>query len=380
MKPTSKNYRKYKTVLIIRSNAIRPDSRVEKEANTLYNAGFRVGILAWDRDSNHPEHTEMLYGNTEIPITRYGFKAGFGDGLKKIKQFLLFQIAIQRFIKKHNTDIDYIHACDFDTAFFTYRLAHKLKKKFVFDIFDFIFGEPHNVFQVIINMAQIDIINHADATIICSEERRRQISKATPQKLTVIHNSPPMIESSGYVADKDYVARVVYVGVLQNHRLLKEIGEFFREHSEYRFDVGGFGLHESFFERLDKECSNIYYHGRINYATTLEVEQRADIMLAIYDPSIENHRYAAPNKFYEGLMLGKPLIMANGTGMSDVIEREHLGAVIDYSPEGFAKGMEDIVGRRDDWENISLRMKALYKEKYSWSEMEKRLIQLYDNL
>ena len=32
-------------------------------------------------------------------------------------------------------------------------------------------------------------------------------------------------------------------------------------------------------------------------------------MTAIYDPNISNHYYAAPNKFYEALMLGKPLIM-----------------------------------------------------------------------
>lgn len=39
-------------VCILRSNPVRPDSRVEKEAWSLAKAGYDVHILAWDRDTN----------------------------------------------------------------------------------------------------------------------------------------------------------------------------------------------------------------------------------------------------------------------------------------------------------------------------------------
>lgn len=73
-----------KSVVIIRSNAVRPDSRVEKEALALYNAGYNVRVLCWDRDSNHKISEELLIINgKQIPIIRIGYKASFGEGDRK---------------------------------------------------------------------------------------------------------------------------------------------------------------------------------------------------------------------------------------------------------------------------------------------------------
>lgn len=103
-------------------------------------------------------------------------------------------------------------------------------------------------------------------------------------------------------------------------------------------------------------------------------------LLAIYDPSIDNHFYAAPNKFYESLMLGKPVMMVKNTGMSTVVKDENIGVLIDYSKEGFIRGAEELVAKKDEWISMSQRMKKLYKEQYSWAEMERRLVELYTSI
>ena len=129
-------------------------------------------------------------------------------------------------------------------------------------------------------------------------------------------------------------------------------------------------------ERFD----NIYYYGRLSYDQTLSLENECDIMLAIYDPTIENYRFAAPNKFYESLMLGKPVIMARGTGMSEVVEDNAIGELIAYSKEGFMDGVNRLIARKDQWDSIGSKMKALYRDRYCWDEMERRLIQIYAQL
>ena len=124
----SKNMKK-RSVCIIRSNPVRPDSRVEKEAYTLKKAGYDVTILAWDRDNNHPERKDVIkVGEEEISIYRLGYKASFGDGFKNIKQYLQFQFSMRRWLKKKNFDI--LHACDFDTAFFSIGIAHRKGEKY----------------------------------------------------------------------------------------------------------------------------------------------------------------------------------------------------------------------------------------------------------
>ncbi len=370
-----------KNICILRSNPVNPDSRVEKESVSLYNNGYGVIILCWDRDSDH-DVTESKYKDTDITIYRIGVKASFGEGFKNIKQYLRFQFLMRKWLKKNKDKFDVIHACDFDTAFFSRKIAKKLKKKFVFDIFDFICGDADSFFKKRVKKAQYKLINKADATIICSEDRLKQIDGTKPKYLEIIHNSPNKIDVSKYneSSDNKYTVTVVYVGILSNNRLLLEEAEVFKKHSDWHFVVGGFGLHEEFFKELAINYSNIEYLGRIQYDQTLLEEQKADIILAVYDPALENHRFAAPNKFYEGLMLGKPLIMVKNTGMSQIVKDNNIGELIDYTAESFENAITNLINRKAEWNEISVKMNKLYSDSFSWEIMEKRLIKLYDNL
>ncbi len=79
-------------------------------------------------------------------------------------------------------------------------------------------------------------------------------------------------------------------------------------------------------------------------------------------------------------MLGKPLIMVNGTGMSKIVENEQIGVIINYNKESLAKGLEQLFLNQVSWDTISGKMKNLYVEKYSWELMERRLLDLYATL
>ncbi|MBO5413811.1 MAG: glycosyltransferase family 4 protein [Clostridia bacterium] len=372
-------------VVIIRSNPVKPDSRVEKEAYSLINHGYNVKILCWDRDSDHDLRRETIsVGNKRIPVFRLGFKAGFGQGFRNIIPFLKFQIAMTKWLKRNLNEYDVIHACDFDTAFFSNRISKKYNKKFIFDIFDFLGGDANTILKKIEIQLQRKLINNSDATIICTEERIHQIEGTKPKKLVVIHNTPsivqmPKIELKNNNMNNNCI-KVVYVGILQDFRLLIELSNYFKNNKHIELHIGGFGKYHNYFKMLGDEYENIHYYGRLKYEDTLALENNCDIMLAIYDPTLENHRYAAPNKFYEALMLGKPLIMAKGTGMSEVVAKNDLGEIIDYSEVGFAKGLEKLIERKNEWEKMSLKMREIYSQDYDWNEMEKRLIELYTNI
>lgn len=172
----------------------------------------------------------------------------------------------------------------------------------------------------------------------------------------------------------------MYVGILQDYRLLKEIVEVVSESDWMELHVGGFGKYESYMQEMANACDNICFYGRVPYSDTLALEKNCDIMLAIYDPTIDNHFYAAPNKFYESLMLGKPVVMVKNTGMSQVVAEKNIGVLIDYSKEGFMKGIKQLVEEKENWVAMSQTMKKLYDEQYSWEEMERRLLQLYSTL
>lgn len=369
-------------IVILRSNPVAPDSRVEKEASALVENGFEVTIVAWDRRSNHQPSNELInvFGY-DISIVRFGHVANYGDGLKSLWPFVRFQWNIFRWLFKNRKKADVIHACDFDTAFTASIVNLILRKKFVFDIFDYIGGERESFRQKLLCRLQSWIINRSDATILCTEERREQIKPAKPRKIVVVHNAPPCVESEVDVTNfsKDGIIKVCYVGILQDYRLLKEMPEFFINHPEFELHIGGFGKYEEFYDSLSKTYDNIKYYGKLLYSDTLRLEQNCDIMLAIYDPTVENHVYAAPNKFYESLMLGKPVVMVRNTGMASIVDKYHIGVTIDYSIAGFERGLLALKARRDEWPSISQKMKLVYNG-FSWDKMKGRLCALYDDI
>lgn len=100
-------------------------------------------------------------------------------------------------------------------------------------------------------------------------------------------------------------------------------------------------------------------------------------MTAIYDPDVPNHKYAAPNKFYESLMLGKPVIMAKNTGFDEILETEKIGYLMDYSSEGLVQALEYLYNHRDQWSGMKERSNSLYENDFSWEIMQQRIKKEY---
>lgn len=376
-----------KRVILLRSNPVNPDPPVEKTALSLLNAGYSVTIICWDRDADYylkKDHIQIT--DHKVEVVRFGIKGQFSGGIKKnLLPLCVFLKRLRSWLIKNREEYDIIHAFDFDTGFVASRYAKKFNKKLVYHILDY-YVDSHGLRNTFLEkpIAKLEnsVIDFANSTIICTEKRKKQISGSNPKRLAVIYNTPSYAQLKQCDAKTEQNGRIkiVYVGILEPSRLIKDIATVVSENSDIEFHVGGFGTLEGFFKEKANTFDNIYYYGRVTYDQALSLENECDIMLAIYDPSIENHRFAAPNKFYESLMLGKPVIMARGTGMSEVVEENSVGVLIDFSKEGFVEGFNKLIEKKDEWPSMGERMKEIYRDQYCWDEMERRLIELYSEL
>ena len=174
--------------------------------------------------------------------------------------------------------------------------------------------------------------------------------------------------------------KVAYVGILEERRRLKDIAEVIQDMPDVELHIGGFGQLDEYFTDLSSQKDNIFYYGRIPYEDTLALENDCDVITAIYDLSIGNSYYAAPNKFYESLLLGKPTIMVKGSGMSQYVEQYDFGELIECTKDGIREGLTRLIQRKDEWPEMAVRMKKLYLDEFNWDIMEERLAELYDSL
>ena len=67
----------------------------------------------------------------------------------------------------------------------------------------------------------------------------------------------------------------------------------------------------------------------------------------MYDPNVPNHRYSAPNKFYEALALGKPIVVAKGTGIDVEVERLGVGIAETFSAQGLEHGLAAVASSNE---------------------------------
>lgn len=368
-------------ILILRSNPIAPDPRVEKIARVLLNQGWKVELVGWDRTAEMPAAEETDLGM----IHRLPIRAPFGSGLGNLPQLIRWQIGLVRWLIGHHHQFDVIHACDFDTVLPALILHWFYKKKLVYDIFDFYADHLRRtpaLIKKIIRKIDLWVIGQADAVILVDESRREQIGGSKPRRLTVIYNSPEdWIPSDFPQTDENSSKirlRLAYVGLLQRERGLFALLDVLSSHPDWRLELAGFGGDQDEILEKIKSMNNVRWHGRISYEAALRLSAAADVLIATYDPTIANHRYSSPNKIFEAMMLGRPIIVAENTNIDRIVQRYNNGIVVPY---GDCAALEQALIRLaldpQAREQMGHNGRLAYEKEYGWHIMRERLIQLY---
>jgi glycosyltransferase involved in cell wall biosynthesis len=367
-------------VVICRSNPIAPDPRVEKTARTLAGAGYEVSLLGWDRSGQAPWTPQVENG---LRVYRIPIRAEFGTGLGNLPNLLRWQVGLFRWLARRRDEYDLIHACDFDTVLPALLCKRLWDKRVVYDIFDFyadhLRATPEPLKRMI-RALDLRAIGWADALILVDDSRWKQIEGARPQRSAVIYNSPeeiPLAQGrSPSVASPGL--HLAYVGLLQVERGLFEMLAVLEKHPEWRLDLAGFGGDGERIAALAQGMPNVAWHGRVPYERALKLSQAADVLFATYDPAIPNHRFSSPNKVFEAMLLGKPVIVARGTNMDRLIDQAGCGMVVEY---GDVPALEAALQRLHSDEALRCRLgengRRAYETSYSWAVMQRRLLDLY---
>ncbi|MDO9085566.1 MAG: glycosyltransferase family 4 protein [Anaerolineaceae bacterium] len=370
-------------IVILRSNPISPDPRVEKQAKSLSKAGFEVNALGWDRSGMLPKSEK----NGDFTISRLSIRANYGSGLMNFPALFRWQIGLMGWLLKNKNNYEIIHACDFDTILPALVMKVFWKKVVIYDIFDFYSDHLRKTPKIITNLIRrLDFwaINNADGVILVDASRSAQISGTQPKFCVSVYNSPDDIQFTiphDKQLDTNSTLKISYVGLLQVERGLFELIDVLKNHPDWFLDLAGFGGDEEVILSSIKYMKNVHWHGRIPYQKALELSHEADVLIATYDPSIPNHRYSSPNKVFEAMMLGKPIIVAKNTNMDIMIEKENCGIIVEYgNKQDLERALTILDVDKDIRSELGENARKAYEETYSWSKMEERLLDLYNQV
>lgn len=343
-------------IALLRSTDGQPDSRFEKYIDFLRSEGIPAISMCWDRFGVKTGTDDRLY---------YKRAARYGEGLRNVIGLAGFNLWLCRQLWRRRKEYRVIHAADFDTILPALFAKVFMRKRVIYDIYDWYIdsrGIRNKGIRALFTALEWFTVKGSDAVIICEEGRRGQIVWR-PRRLWVLPNIPALDVKRQPIRHTGDPVTVAYVGILAPERGLEALPVLARSDSRVRVIVGGFGPLEGEMERAAAELDNFTYLGRLPYSRALEVMAGADMIYAMYHTTNPNHILAAPNKFYEGLALGRPVITTEGTLAGENVRKYGSGYVIGEKNEDLV----ELLSRFDEKKYIKICNNAVKIWDTCWS-------------
>ena len=140
----------------------------------------------------------------------------------------------------------------------------------------------------------------------------------------------------------------------------------------------GYGPLENTIKEEAKNQKNIYFHQAVTAKVLLDYTSSADFGIIFYENNCLNHYYCLPNKMFEYLMAGLPVIVSNLYEIRKIVENNSIGVVAtENTPTGLKQAIETAQELdKNQLINNIIKLKAIY----NWEEQEKVLLRIYDYL
>ena len=367
-------------VVILRSNPVAPDPRVEKTARSLLGAGYKVQVVGWDRSCR-----ERQIPPPDLDIHRIPQRGDYGRGIRNAVSFLKWSQKLLCWLVQNAKSYDIIHACDFDTVLPAFLVSVFLQKKLVYDIFDFMADASRNVprpVRFLVRSLDLWLIGRADLVVLADDSRRAQIHGSKPRRITVTYNSPEASLPFTPQAPLTPAFNIGFVGTLMLDRGLSEMIRAIAGDSRFHLHLAGYGGDEEAIRAMCQELPNVTLLGKVSYTRALEIYSGCQLMFAIYDPRNPNQRFSSPNKVFESLMLGLPVIVAKDTGIDELVRLHKIGYVIPYQDEAALKSTLEAALSESAQERMdrSRRLQLLFNDEFAWERQGARLIREYEKM
>lgn len=333
-------------ITLLRSNSIISDSRVQKYLDFFKRKEVDYQVVGWNRIDE-----DVQISNSFFYVRKSGYNVG---GFHAVKDRLHWMKFIVSYLRKHKKEITVIHACDLDTAFpasiFKYLFSRNVK--IIFDVFDWFTDTLNNqniLIRIAFKLMERISVRWADEIIICEPERIKQIPYKLNKKELIFPNIPSFSSydflqyNSNYHFNNDLLT-FAYVGGFVDDRCLNELFQL-AENRRVNLLLAGFGS-QHLVEKcrwLDANLDNVKYLGKVAYSVGLNIMYNADLIYAMYSKVTPNNVFAAPNKYYEAMLLGKAIISTKGIILEPKIMSQGIGYVVDESYDA----IENLVSKLD---------------------------------
>ena len=413
-------------VCMVVKNQLWNDARVKKEARSLTDAGLSVTIIS--RPEEGCPETEDWNGIRVLRVSGSGaFRAslrsmldgaeGTDEGLRRrvtesirrnrikrlladlvhsaVYQYRLFRHAVrQKAAVYHAHDLDTLPACAAASRFTGAALVYDSHELWLQSVRHLCSTRP--LFMKLERLAESVLAPRADAVIAVTPGRARVMREMYPRMpaLCLVPNYPPLSEPSprsrevrrelGVSDDSRFL--FIYQGVLGLHRGLEQLVDACTL-------LGGLPLHVAIvghdatggaikeYARGRDTGGTLTFHPPVPSEELPRLTGSADAGLLLFQDSCLNHTLSLPNKLFEYMMSGLPVVASDLPEIGEIVGKHDCGLLVDASsPESVAVAMRRMASDPAGAGRMGERGHRAAAELYTWGVSERALLGLYSNV
>ena len=301
-----------------------------------------------------------------------------------------------------NGKYDFYHAHDLNTLLLAYLLARRDRSKLVYDSHELYvernrIKKPLRLQKLALQKFESFLIRKAHAVFTVNdsiaEEMASRYKIPTPK---VVMNTPIKSNSSdslrlGYESLRDILSvpegsyLLIYIGSITFNRGLEELIMSLKYLSDCYLVVMGYG-HDPYKQNLEEIAQKsgvrqrFFFFGPVPTDDVIYYAAGADLGVAPIANACLSYYYCSPNKLFEYMNAGLPVISSNFPELEKVVLGHNIGLTFNPAdPADIAKAARNILD--DKPRNIQMKKNALKAASiYNWSNESKKLLEIYESI
>jgi len=368
-KDDKKKFMNAKIVILLSHH---PDPRMIRRAKTLLKIVDNVTMVFWERTFNTsiPQEIQVKAIKASDPWNWFG---------RILVDLKLFLISINYLLIKKPAII-YVSGIDMLPVGYFYKIfRHRVK--LILEVPDLPGGRFSNRKWIkYLNNLINKIIKKADLLVLTSPYFWDEYYKNVfpyPERVFIMENLPPKRLFQNFKPKSHEKLVIGWVGTVRYAKQIEMLFEGCKEwEDKVQIVIAGSGPDYEYIKRISKNYNNVEVTGSYNYEKDIaDIYSKIDIMYSVYDADLYNVRVAIPNRLYEAIVCGLPIIVAKNTALSGLVKKYGVGFEVSHND---VNDLKALIGKIVENPSLldSYRENALkIRDNFYYENVEKKFIE-----
>lgn len=360
-------------IIISVTNDLVTDQRVIRTCECLNELGFEI-LLVGRKLKNSLD--------VNLPYDYQRFQLFFNKGFLFYAEFNL-----RLFFKLLMTRKKFLYANDLDTLLPNFLVSRLTSSKLIYDSHEYFTEVPELISRpgtkkfwsamegyIFPKLKNVLTVNHKIAELY-KKKYRTDISVIRNVPSATLHNEHHDLHEFGTGAKI-----ILYQGALNKGRGLELMIDAMELLEGYRLVIVGDGdLSKILRQRVSEKSLNekIIFLGKISPDRLVHLTKQADIGLSLEEPLGLNYLYCLPNKLFDYIRAGIPVLVSDLPLLTGVLKDYNIGEILtDRNPHSLAEAIAYIVSNKKNYKK-GLQVAA---SEFNWEKEKTKLIQFINSI